>query len=590
MSAQKLYAMKRKMINRTVIAVAIILVAILSVGFIARNESQDFKIVKNLDIYYSLFRELNSFYVDDIDPDKLVRTSIDQMLNTLDPYTTYFPESDQDDFRFMTTGKYGGVGSLIRKSGDYTVLSEVYKGFPADLAGLKPGDLLKAINGQTLKGLSLDQVSERLKGDPDTQVKITVERNGREFDKELVRKRISISPVPYYGMVDSETGYIKYTNFTENSSKDVKEALLELKNEKGAKKLILDLRNNPGGLLPEAVEIVNFFVGPGELVVSTKGKVGNYDNDFKTTRQAIDKDIPLVVLINRNSASAAEIVAGAIQDLDRGVVVGQRSYGKGLVQISRPLSYNTSLKVTTAKYYIPSGRCIQALDFTHRNEDGSVGYIPDSLISEFKTSNGRIVRDGGGISPDYNVELPQLSQLATELYIRPYIFDFATSYSWKNESIRAIDQFSLSDEDYESFRNFLVERNFSYETATERVLDNLEEVARREKYYDVNKEIFSELKVKLNHNLDNDLNIFRDEITKLIEDEIIGRYYYIHGQIESSLDDDMQLKKAIEVIRNNELYSSTLKGKSGALSSGTAVPISNNSSYPDKKNGKGISG
>ncbi len=558
--------MKRKWISRTAITASIVLVAIISAGFLFNDESQDFKIVKNLDIYYSLFRELNTFYVDGIDPDKLVKTSIDEMLKTLDPYTVYYPESDQDDFMFMTTGKYGGVGSLIQAKGDYSVLTEVYKGFPADGAGLKPGDILKAIDGHSLKGLAVDKVSERLKGDPDTQVTITVERNGKEFDKTLVRKRIAISPVPYFGMLDKETGYIRFTNFTENCSREVKEALLSLKNS-GAKKIILDLRNNPGGLLPEAVNIVNLFVGPGEEVVSTKGKVAQYDNDFKTTKAAVDKDIPLVVLVNRNSASASEIVAGAIQDLDRGIIVGQRSYGKGLVQISRPLSYNTSLKLTTAKYYIPSGRCIQALDYTHRNEDGSVGFIPDSLISEFKTKNGRTVKDGGGIVPDYSVELPQLSQLATELYIRSFIFDFASNYSWTHESIAKPGIFKLTDDDYDSFRQFLLEKKFSYETATERALDDLEEVAKREKYYEANSGTFDLLKEKLNHNLDNDLNLFRGEISKLLEDEIIGRYYYGSGQIENAIGDDPQINKAMEVINNPAIYSSTLKGDAGALAS-----------------------
>jgi len=540
--------MKRNRKKLAILSFAAGIAAILTIAFAFREESGDFKLVKNLDIYYSLFRELNTFYVDDIDPDKLVKTSIDEMLQILDPYTVYYPESELDDFRFMTTGKYGGIGSLIRRSGDYTVLTQIYKGFPADIAGLKAGDILKEINGRSLKELAVDKVSDRL--------------------KTLVRKRIAIPSVPYYGMLDSETGYIRFTNFTQDCSKDVKEALVSLKSEHNALKIILDLRSNPGGLLPEAVDVVNLFVGPGEVVVSTKGKVSNYDHTYKTTRQAVDEDIPLVVMINRNSASAAEIVAGAIQDLDRGVIAGQRSYGKGLVQISRPLSYNTTLKVTTAKYYIPSGRCIQALDFSNRNEDGSVGHIPDSLISEYETKNGRIVKDGGGIVPDYSVEAPQLSQLATELFIRQYIFDFATMFSWRNEKIAGPDEYSLSEAEYQSFGKFLEERGFSYETASQDALDRLIEVARREKYYESNESLFDELKGNMEQNLFNDLHLFREEIIKLLENEIVGRYYYEEGLIKHIIKSDEQINRALEIINDNKLYSSALTGDSVVLSSG----------------------
>jgi len=356
--------------------------------------------------------------------------------------------------------------------------------------------------------------------------------------------------------------------FYQDCSKDVRNALITLKTEHNAKKIILDLRGNPGGLLTEAVEIVNLFVGPGQEVVSTKGKVNQYDSDYKTTKAAVDADIPLVIMINRNSASASEIVAGAIQDLDRGVVVGQRSYGKGLVQISRPLSYNTSLKVTTAKYYIPSGRCIQALDFEHRNEDGSVGYIPDSLISDFRTKNGRIVKDGGGILPDYAEESMQMSQISAELYLRSFIFDFATLYQRRHETIEMPGVYTLPDSEYDMFADFLKERNFSYSTSTEEALDRLVANAKREKYYESNPELFEDLRETLGHNLDNDLTHFRPEIQKLLEDEIILRYYYEEGVILHTLSDDAQVKKALEVINDDRLYTSTLKGTSGTLSTG----------------------
>jgi carboxyl-terminal processing protease len=319
------------------------------------------------------------------------------MLKILDPYTVYYTESEGDEVSFMTTGKYGGIGSLVRGGGEYAVVSLIYKGFPADVAGIKSGDRLIKADGVSLKGFSTDLVSEKLKGNPGTIIKLTVERNGAEMDFSVKREKIVIPSVPYFGMIDSRTGYIRFTSFTQNCSEEVKNALVSLKNN-NPQQIILDLRGNPGGLLTEAVDIVNLFVGTGNEIVSTKGKIKQFDEAFKTTKSAVDEKIPLAVIINRGSASAAEIVAGAIQDLDRGVVVGQRSYGKGLVQITRPLSYNTQLKVTTAKYYIPSGRCIQALDFSHPNEDGSVGIIPDSLISEFKTRNGRVVKDGGGIT------------------------------------------------------------------------------------------------------------------------------------------------------------------------------------------------
>ncbi len=548
------------------ITFAVLFISVFTTAYISKNESKDFKLQKNLDIFYSLIRELNAFYVDEIKPDELFKESIDEMLNDLDPYTTYYPESERDDFAFMTTGKYGGIGSLIRRSGDYTVLTQIYKGFPADVADLKAGDILKKINGESLKGLASDKVSEKLKGEANTEMTLLIERQGSEIEKTLTRKRITITPVPYFGMIDDETGYIKFTNFTQDCSADVRNALVSLLEKHDAKKIILDLRSNPGGLLNEAVEIVNFFVGPGHEVVSTKGRVKRFDNTYKTTRQAIDEDIPLVIMINSNTASAAEILAGAIQDLDRGVVVGQRSYGKGLVQISRPLSYNATLKVTTAKYYIPSGRCIQALDFSNRNEDGSVGHIPDSLTSEFKTRNGRIVKDGGGIAPDYQAEPYQMSQLSTELYIRSLIFDFATDFYWDNPEIDEPGNYHLSDDTFRSFGDFLEKRNFTYTSATEGALERLTRLAKSEKYYENNEELFNELEKSLDHNLRNDLVRFRDEVTRLLEDEIIGRYYYEDDVIKHTLDSDKQITKALEIINNENLYASTLKGTAGMLS------------------------
>ena len=556
--------MKKIRTGKFLIVLTLLLVAGISTGFLINQETRDFRIAKNLDIFFSLFRELNTFYVDEIDPDKIIKSGIDNMLKTLDPYTVYYPESEADEFTIMTTGKYGGIGSLVRNNGDYVIISEVYKGFPADLAGIKAGDILKKVDGTSLKGFSTDKVSEKLKGNAGTEIKVTIERNGKETDYLLKREKIIIPPVPYYGMINSKTGYIRFTSFTQNCIEDVKKALTTLKTN-NPQQIILDLRGNPGGLLTEAVEIVNLFVGPGSEVVSTKGKVKQFDENFKTTKQATDEKIPLAVIINRGSASASEIVAGAIQDLDRGIIVGQRSYGKGLVQITRPLSYNTQLKVTTAKYYIPSGRCIQARDFSHPNEDGSVGIIPDSIISEFKTKNGRIVKDGGGITPDIEILPESLSQIAAELYVRNYIFDYATKYYWTHPDIKSPEQFSFTDKDYSDFKTLLLTRNFSYKTVTEESLNELISNAKKEKYYDIHKDLFIELEKDITHNMDQDLKMFRNEITDLIEDEIISRYFYEDGAIAWTIKKDEQILKALEILNNKEEYDSILKGKNGAI-------------------------
>jgi carboxyl-terminal processing protease len=556
--------MKKIHTGRIIIVLSLLLITGISTGFLVNQETRDFRLAKNLDIFFSLFRELNTFYVDEIDPDKVIKAGMDNMLKTLDPYTVYYPESEADEFTFMTTGKYGGIGSLVRSSGDYVVISEVYKGFPADLAGIKPGDLLKKVDGVSLKGLSTDKVSEKLKGNPGTPITLTIERNGNETDYSLKREKIVVPPVPYYGMVDSKTGYIRFRSFTQNCIDDVKSALISLK-KNNPEQIILDLRGNPGGLLTEAVEIVNLFVGPGNEVVSTKGKVKQFDDDFKTTKPAQDDKIALAVIINSGSASASEIVAGAIQDLDRGIIVGQRSYGKGLVQITRPLSYNTQLKVTTAKYYIPSGRCIQARDFSHPNEDGSVGIIPDSLISEFKTKNGRIVKDGGGIAPDIEILPETMSQIAAELYLRNYIFDYATQYYWAHPDIKSPEQFSLTDKDFADFKTMLLNRKFTYETNTEEAFNELVTSAKKEKYYDIHKDVFTALEKDLAHDLNEDLTMFRREISDLIEYEIISRYFYEDGAIAWTIKNDEQVKKALEILNNKEEYSSVLKGKTGSI-------------------------
>ncbi|MFC2116747.1 S41 family peptidase, partial [Bacteroidota bacterium] len=446
--------MNRKKWNRRAGVFAIIaLISASSMLFLA-SSNDDFKLVKNLEIYYSLFRELNLFYVDETNPEKLVENSIKGMLKELDPYTTFIPESDRENFNFMTTGEYGGIGSLIRRSGDYSIIAEPYEGFPAAKAGLRAGDTIIAIDGNPMKNTGISQISEKLKGKPNTPLIISIRRYGHPETMEisLLREKITISNVPYYGMLDDHVAYIRLSNFTTGAAQEVKSALLELKNNPAMDAVVLDLRGNPGGLLIEAVDVANLFIPQGQEIVSTRGRVKQWDQVYRTRFAPVDTTVLIAVLVNRGSASASEIVAGSLQDLDRAVIVGQRTFGKGLVQTTRELSYNTRLKVTTAKYYIPSGRCIQALDYTHRNEDGSVGSIPDSLISEYQTRNGRTVFDGGGIHPDFVMEPEILSQITVALFAQNYIFDYATMFKAKHESIGPLENFKLSEEDIKEFR------------------------------------------------------------------------------------------------------------------------------------------
>jgi carboxyl-terminal processing protease len=521
----------------------------------------DFKILKNLDIYYTLFRELNLYYVDKTDPEKLVKTSIDAMLQSLDPYTVFIPESEIDDYKFLTTGEYGGIGIMVRKINDYIVISEVHENSPAYNANIKVGDIIREIDNNSISRKSNFEISDMLKGNPKTDVELTLERPGESklIKKVLTREKISISNVTYSGMVNDKTGYIKISNFTNDASLEVKNALLTLKGL-GAQSIILDLRGNPGGLLIEAVNISNLFIEKGKEIVQTKGKVKLWDNIYKTKNQPVDSDIPLVVLVNRVSASAAEIVAGSLQDMDRAVIIGTRTFGKGLVQTTRPLSYNTQLKITTAKYYTPSGRCIQALDYSNREPDGSVGYIPDSLINEFQTKNGRKVYDGGGIMPDVVIKNETLSKIALNLYARNYIFNYATEFALKHDSITSPSQFKLSDQDYKDFIAYLDKKNFDYQTETEDAFIKLSTIASQEQYLEGAKDEFKALARKLTHDKLADLQTYKDEITELLREEIVSRFYFQKGRIEISLFTDTHVIKAIEVLNNTKLYTGILDG------------------------------
>ncbi len=521
-----------------------------------------FEISKNLDVFTTLYRELNVFYVDETDPGDLMKKAIDSMLESLDPYTTYIPESEIEDFRFMTTGQYGGIGAIISKRDEYVIVSEPYEGFPAHKAGLIAGDKLLEINHNSVKGKTTEDVSKVLKGQPNTTVNVLVERVGvdKPFEVTLTREEVKVKSVPYYGMVSDGIGYIKMTSFTRSVSKEMKEAIDALKKENELKGLIFDLRGNPGGLLNEAVNTTNLFIEKGEEVVSTKGKVKDWDKVYKTLNQAVDTEIPLAVLINSRSASASEIVSGAIQDFDRGVVIGQRSFGKGLVQQTRKLSYNSQLKVTIAKYYIPSGRCIQALNYSDRNDDGSVGTIADSLKTEYKTRNGRSVWDGGGVNPDIELEPRKYSNILGSIMSKRHIFDFANQFYREHENIVSPQEFVVEDVLYDSFASYLEDKEYEYETRTEKAIKKMEKDAEKDQYsVDLQIEIDA-LKAKMESSKTNDLARFQEEISEVIEGEIVARYYFQNGRIEAAIKHDEEIAKAIEVLNNTEMYNAILKG------------------------------
>ena len=552
---------RKEEIMKKRLLIGITIIAVVGISFFSfTRDEKNFEIAKNLDIYHTLFRELNMFYVDEVNPNELVKTSIDKMLSSLDPYTNYISEDQMEDFRFMTTGEYAGIGALISKQNDNIIIAEPYEGFPAQKSGIKAGDIVLEVSGKDTEDMNTEDVSSLLKGPANKPVTIKLQRPGQKkpFTVDVVREKISIDAVPYYGMIDQNTAYIRLSSFTANCSEDVKKAFLELK-ENNPDGLILDLRGNPGGLLAEAVKIVNFFVPKGEEIVSTRGKVKQWDKVYKATAEPLDTTMKIAVLVNSGSASASEIVSGAIQDLDRGIIVGTRTFGKGLVQTTRDLSYNTKLKVTTAKYYIPSGRCIQALDYSHRNEDGSVGHVPDSLISEFTTKKGRKVYDGGGVVPDVKIEGDKLSSLSIELVTRFKIFDFATKYSNENESIPEPEEFSITDDIYKQFADFVKQSDFNYESASQNDLKELVETAKQEKYYELAKDEFKALEAMIEPDLDKDLSVFRPEISDLLESEIVSRFYYQKGSIRASINDDKGITKTIEALHSETAYAAYFK-------------------------------
>jgi carboxyl-terminal processing protease len=514
-----------------------------------------FEIAKNLDIFATLFKEVNAYYVDEVNPNTFMRSGIDAMLASLDPYTNYIPEDDIEDYRTMTTNQYGGIGALIGRYNNKNLVIMPYEGFPAYKAGLKIGDQLIMVNDVEVTDKVTSEISKLLKGQANTEVSIMVKRYGEEepLTFNLTRQKITIDNVPYYGNVTDDIGYIKLSDFTTSAGKEVSKALDKLK-EGGITKIILDLRSNPGGLLNEAVNVSNIFIPRGKEIVSTKGKVTDWNKSYSGLNNPIDTEIPLVVLTDNRSASASEIVSGTMQDYDRGVLVGKKTFGKGLVQATRPLSYNSQLKVTTAKYYIPSGRCIQAINYNERNEDGSVKRIPDSLKVEFKTQNGRVVYDGGGIDPDIEVERRKLAPISLSLVAKGLIFEYATIFYYSNESIDPAKEFEISDEVFSEFLSWLEDKDYDYITRVEKTLDDLIKLSREEKFNGMVEETITELKKEIQHNKEKDLEKFQDEIKSILEEEIASRFYLSKGLIEASFDNDPQLIEAINVLNDPDRY------------------------------------
>ena len=522
-------------------------------------KSDYFEIAKNLEIFTDLYKELNTYYVDETDPGKLIKSAMDEMLQTLDPYTNYIPESEIEDFQFMTTGQYGGIGAMITKRDEYVYISEPYEGFPAQKSGLMAGDKILEVNNISVKGKSTEEVSKLLKGQPNTNVSILIERKyiNEPFEVSFKREKVTVGSVPYFGLLENNIGYVKLRSFTRNCSNDLKNAILKLI-EQSATSLILDLRGNPGGLLNESVKIANFFVNQGEDIVSTKGKIKSWEKVYTATNKPIDTEIPLVVLIDQSSASASEIVSGSLQDLDRAVIVGKRSFGKGLVQQTRKLSYNSQLKLTVAKYYIPSGRCIQALDYSNRNEDGSVGKIADSLSTEFRTKNNRKVYDGGGITPDLVTESEVSSKILLSLFRERLFFDYATEYRLKNENILSAKDFKITDEKFLDFKNFLSDKEYEYETDTEKAYKKLKKVAEEENYFESMKNNFDLLVTKIDDAKSDDLEKNKDFVKEILANEIVSRYYYQKGRIQSSLNYDKDILEAITVLSDSTKYKQIL--------------------------------
>ncbi len=521
-----------------------------------------FDIAKNLDIFATLFKEVNTYYVDEITPSDVMEQGIYSMLNNLDPYTVYYPEDKIEDYRTLTTGQYGGIGASVVTRNGKSIVTMPFEGYAAQKAGLLIGDEIIKVDGVDVVGKNQTELGQVMKGQADTEVSLTIKRFGvaELLTLKMKREKIKIDNVTYFGMVTNDIGMIRLTDFTNNASKEVKDALNTLK-EKGAKKIILDLRGNPGGLLSEAINISNIFVPKGLEIVSTKGKVKEWNKKYMALNQATDEQIPMAVLTSSTSASAAEIVSGVIQDYDRGVLIGQNTYGKGLVQATRSLSYNAKLKVTVAKYYIPSGRCIQAIDYTHRNADGSVGKVADSLRVAFKTKNGRLVYDGGGVKPDIEVSKDRYSPIIMSLDSKGLLFEYANEYRTKFKQLAMPKDFKLTDDEYKDFVKWLDKKEYDYVTKVEKTISELEKTAKDEKYYEDIKTQIESLKTKLYHNKESDLQKFKPEIKELLEHEIVAHYYWEKGRIEAGFDTDLDILEAVKILNDKAKFDKVLIGK-----------------------------
>ncbi len=540
-----------------------ILVGLLTIILLSSAGNSFFELSKQLDIFGALFKEINSIYVDDVEPSKLMRTCIDGMLKQLDPYTVFYSEGQIENSRIDNNEKLTGIGIYFNVDKDKTVVTEVIKDLPADKAGIVPGDQILTIDNKATVGKTHDDISKVLKGESGSSLSLgLIKIDGTKKETSVKRQEFVETSVPFYGMLNNKVGLINLKIFNQNAGKDVKDAFEKLKKENPEMKgIVLDLRDNPGGLLTEAVNIVNVFIEKNLLVVNTKGKVAEWNSTFKTMNDPSDTKMPIVVLTNSKSASASEIVSGALQDYDRGVVLGQRTYGKGLVQVTKNLSYGTGFKVTVAKYYIPSGRCIQAINYAERNPDGSVKKIPDSLKVEFKTANGRKVFDGGGVDPDFPLEDAEKATIVQELFKQRFIFNYASQYASKNTKIESPATFALTDKDFADFKTYVKSKNFDYQSATEKTLEEIKKTTTEENYFDAIQPAYTEAIASLKVAKEKELDTHSATIKHLLESEICNRYYYTHGKIEKSLQSDPWVKKAIELIDNNKMYKDLLSAK-----------------------------
>jgi carboxyl-terminal processing protease len=548
--------------SRSILFIIVLFITTFQVGRGQTNKDQGFEILKNLDIFSMVMKELNTNYVDDINPGELSKTGIDAMLGSLDPYTNFIPESEIEDYRFITTGEYGGIGALIHQNGDYVVISEPYEGSPAQKNDLRAGDKILEINGQSAFKKSYSDVSAILKGQAGTNISIKLLRDGvdKPIEKTIPREIIKIENIPYSSVIRNNVGYIKLTSFTQRAGEEVRQAFLKLKEKNELKGAIIDLRGNGGGLLNEAVEITNIFVEKGQDVVTTKGKLADKNHTYKTMNSPVDLTIPLIILVDHQSASASEILSGALQDLDRAVVVGRQTFGKGLVQNVIPLSFNSQMKVTVAKYYIPSGRCIQAIDYSHKNKEGLFGKIPDSLITSFKTKNGRTVYEGRGIKPDMHSDAPVFSNIALSLYTKYLIFDYATLYRRTHPVLQPAEVFEINDTVFNDFVKFISDKNYDYKTRSEEALETLRKHAEKEKYFSAIQGEYEALKLQMSNDKKSDLDKYKDQIKELLKIEIVTRYYYQKGKVAAGLKNDKDIAEAIRIFGDQALFTSILDG------------------------------